>query len=123
MIEAYQLYTTTDGGSAFHHGWVDEDTFFEAKAISFARTDAGSTYEWHRAPRKQYVLTFRGELTFTTTDGKSFVLKPGTVLIAGDTEGKGHRWELSDAGDWIRSYVVFPEDQEPNFLMENGEGL
>jgi hypothetical protein len=46
-----------------------------------------------------------GTLEFTTRDGESFVLRPGTVLLASDTTGTGHRWRLIDDQPWRRLYV------------------
>ena len=35
----------------------------------------------------------------------TFVIAPGDVLLAADTTGGGHRWELIDDQPWTRIYV------------------
>jgi len=44
-------------------------------------------------------------LEFETRLGERFTLAPGTVLLAEDTEGGGHKWLLTDDEPWRRVYV------------------
>jgi quercetin dioxygenase-like cupin family protein len=71
----------------------------------FEETAAGSSRDWHTAPREQFVVTLSGTLEFTTRDGEIFVLRPGDILLASDTSGTGHRWRLIDDQPWRRLYV------------------
>ena len=70
------------------------------------RTAGGSVDDWHRAPRRQYVITLSGTLEFETRLGERFTIAPGDVLLAEDTTGGGHRWRLVDDQPWRRVYVA-----------------
>ena len=56
------------------------------------------------APRC-YVITLSGTLEFETRLGEKFALAPGTILLAEDTRGGGHKWHLTDDQPWRRVYV------------------
>ncbi|MDD7942357.1 hypothetical protein PHK61_28475 [Actinomycetospora lutea] len=77
----------------------------DARRVHAEESPAGSALAWHDAPCRQYVVTLSGTLRFTTRDGDTFVLRPGDVLLAEDTAGGGHRWELIDDRPWRRVYV------------------
>lgn len=115
MIKAYKLYTKEDGHSDFKKGFVTNDLITEVKHLHFKETPAQSSYDWHTAPRTQYVLSLSGTLEFTTSQGKVFSLHTGEVLIATDTTGKGHKWKLIGEEPWLRAYVAFEEDDAINF--------
>jgi quercetin dioxygenase-like cupin family protein len=85
---------------------VTLDQRTEVMAVHFKETPAHSSFDWHDAPERQYVLTLSGTLEFTTRDGETFVLRPGDVLVATDDVGSGHRWQLIDDQPWRRCYVV-----------------
>jgi quercetin dioxygenase-like cupin family protein len=95
---------TEDGQSRFR----EEDALpppAPARRVHAEESPPGSTLSWHDAPCRQYVITLTGTLRFTTRDGDDFVLRPGDVLLAEDTAGGGHRWELVDDQPWRRVYV------------------
>lgn len=106
MIKAYRLYTGADGDSHVITGTVREHERNEVVAIHFATSPPHSSYDWHTAPERQYVLTLRGTLEFTLRAGTTFILRPGEVLIAEDTTGTAHKWRLVDDEPWERAYVV-----------------
>jgi len=54
---------------------------------------------------RQYVITLRGTLEFETRLGEKFTLAAGTILLAEDTAGGGHKWRLTDDQPWHRVYV------------------
>ena len=105
MIRCIHLFTGPDGRSHVEPIDVPLGTLQSAKCVHFEETPAGSALDWHVAPCEQYVITLSGTLQFTTRDGESFVLRPGTVLLASDTTGTGHRWRLIDDQPWRRLYV------------------
>lgn len=81
-----------------------------ARRVRFEETAAGSALDWHQAPHRRYVITLSGVLRFTTRGGATFTLGPGDVLLAEDTAGGGHRWELIDDEPWRRVYVELDPD-------------
>ena len=54
------------------------------------------------------MITLTGTLRFTTRSGATFVIAPGDVLLAADTTGGGHRWELIDDQPWTGSTSSSP---------------
>lgn len=119
MLKAYKIYTGPDGHTHISKGSVSENVFHKATSIRFKETPAPAVYDWHTAPTTQYVLTLTGTLEFETHSGEKFLLKAGEVLIAMDTTGSGHRWQLVDDQPWKRAYVLFDVDTEVNFIPES----
>jgi hypothetical protein len=54
------------------------------------RTAGGSVDDWHRAPRRQYVITLSGHGELEVADGKKISFGPGSIDLVEDTTGKGH---------------------------------
>ncbi|AVS97756.1 hypothetical protein C7Y68_02220 [Paracidovorax avenae] len=105
-IPAIKLYDTPDHRVAFVKGTVA--TLRKMPAREFWLSDSVEAWEQdvHPAPRRQYVVTLQGELEFQVSDGSTFRLAPGTVLLAEDTGGAGHRWKmLPGSGPWVRMYL------------------
>lgn len=46
--------------------------------------------DWHRAPRRQFVVFLDGWVKVETSDGDERTLPAGGVVLAEDVEGKGH---------------------------------
>jgi quercetin dioxygenase-like cupin family protein len=105
-IRAFQLFTGTDGASHVSEGTVTLDCDTDVVAVHFKESPPHSAFDWHDAPKAQFVITLDGTLEFTTRDGEKFVIGPGDVLIATDTAGTGHKWRLIDDAPWRRCYVV-----------------
>ncbi len=116
MIKAYQLITGDDGHSHILQGHVTEHFVTKAVSIHFKETEAGSNYDWHVAPKTQFVLTLTGTLEFAVFSGEKFVLQPGEVLIAMDTTGSGHTWQMLGNEPWKRAYIVFAAAEDLGFV-------
>ncbi|BES84746.1 hypothetical protein PEC302107_11010 [Pectobacterium araliae] len=111
-IPAIKLINTPDNHSAFVTGSVPALEKITAQKFWLSH----STEDWemnvHPAPRKQYVITLKGTLKFRVSDGSTFLLSPGTVLIAADTQGEGHSWEMVEGTEWVRIYIPIVEDSD-----------
>ncbi|UYW02396.1 hypothetical protein K5I29_05740 [Flavobacterium agricola] len=108
-MRAIYLYTGADGHSHFKEGYIHNHTHVKTTTTTFVESPAFSKLYWHTAPQTQFVVTLKGTLEFTVHSGQSFVIKPGTILIADDTTGSGHYWKLIDSEPWQRVYAVFAE--------------
>ncbi len=53
-------------------------------------------YDWHPAPRKQYIVMLEGMLVVEVSDGEKRTFPPGDILLVEDTEGKGHKSWVPD---------------------------
>jgi len=118
MIKAYLLTTGPDGHSHVQTGRVAEGIFTDGVTIRFQETAPRTHYDWHTAPTTQYVLCLTGTLHFKTFTGEEFVLKPGEVLIAMDTTGSGHTWQMLGDDPWHRAYVLFDPQKTINFTSD-----
>ena len=124
VIRCVRLWTGQDGASHVAIGSLDmrpgrnADLVSEAMSaahVTIEETAGGGSLAWHTAPVRQLVVTLTGTLHFTTRNGEDFVLHPGDVLLAEDTEGSGHQWQLQGADPWRRMYVVLAPDTEVPF--------
>lgn len=62
----------------------------KVSALEFRRTPPNYFFDWHTAPRRQYVVTLSGRGEIELMGGKKIPLEPGHVLLAEDLTGKGH---------------------------------
>lgn len=59
--------------------------------LAFRQTGADYDYDWHNAPRRQFILLLDGRIEIETSDGAVRQFAGGDVLLVEDTAGKGHR--------------------------------
>lgn len=67
-----------------------------ATGVIFRETPADYDYDWHPAPRRQYIVLLDGNIEITTGDGETRRFSGGDVLLVEDTEGRGHRTRTTD---------------------------
>ncbi len=114
-----RIYTGNDGLSHFEElplplkpfvdteGAYGEGTPMEvAKGVTFRVASPGYFLDWHRAPRRQYIINLSGEVEIQASDGSALRLKPGDILLAEDVAGKGHTTRV--LGNEPRFYAVVP---------------
>jgi len=108
------MYTGDDGESHFekldlelipHGDAVALSSLQPCDEVQFAETGSGGGYDWHNAPRRQYVITLSGTLRFENRLGDAQEIRPGDILLAEDCTGGGHKWKLIDENPWRRCYV------------------
>jgi hypothetical protein len=118
-MKAYKLLNIANGLCGFEEGTIPGMTHLPATYF-FSQTHI-DTYEKHPhpAPRYQFVITLKGKLKFTVSDGSQFIIQPGVILIAEDVSGKGHTWELIEGDEWHRIYIVPPPNAPDYFLADN----
>ena len=74
-----------DGGKV---GFLSELT--KASGVLFRETGGDYNYDFHTAPRRQYVVNLEGEVEIEVGDGTKRIVRAGEVLLAEDTTGQGH---------------------------------
>ncbi len=74
-----------DGGKT---GFISE--LIRATGVVFRETTGDYNYDFHRAPRRQYVVNLEGEVEIEVGDGTRRILRTGDILLAEDTTGQGH---------------------------------
>jgi hypothetical protein len=86
--------------------WVSAS--FQASGYQFLRFLPGWYGDWHPVPRRQMFIFLKGESEGETSDGARLRFGPGDILLAEDTQGKGHRsWVVGDE-DVLAAVVVLP---------------
>jgi len=53
-------------------------------------------YDWHPAPRKQYIVMLEGLLEVLVSDGEQRSFSTGDILLVEDLEGRGHKSWVPD---------------------------
>ena len=75
-----------DGGKS---GFLSALT--KATGVVFRETGGDYDYDFHTAPRRQYVVNLEGEVEIEVGDGTRRILRGGDILLAEDTTGQGHK--------------------------------
>ena len=106
-MKLYRLYTGEDGQSHFEA--LDNttastlfDTVHAVKRMVLRREYAPHILKWHRAPRRQWVVTLSRTVDIGLGDGTAMTFGPGDVFLAEDVTGQGH---TATPHDWVRAYV------------------
>jgi hypothetical protein len=80
--------------------------------LQFIDADADEQLpDWHRAPRRQFVVFLDGWARITASDGDTRELARGGVLLAEDLHGQGHITELEPG---LRRILQIPMDPSPD---------
>lgn len=120
FIPAYRLVNNADGTCKFEKGKIP--TLKHMNTTTFWMSN--KTEDWeknaHPAPRRQYVITIKGNIRFKVSDGSTFLIKPGTVLLAEDLKGKGHSWDMVKTKEWERIYIPIAENADDFFIADSG---
>lgn len=61
-----------------------------ATGIIFRQTAPTYDYDWHNAPRKQYIINLDAAVQITVSDGETRTIGAGEVFLVEDITGKGH---------------------------------
>jgi len=93
-----RLYTGADNESHFEDIEVEMNPIHDmassalepAYGIMFRYAAPTHLSSYHRAPRRQYVVTLAGQVEIETGDGTVRRFGPGDVMLAEDTTGRGH---------------------------------
>ena len=100
MFQITRVYSDSNGDSRFEDisiplkdaGEIGKlSTGLPVTSIIFREVEPSYDYDFHNAPRKQYLILIDGEIEIETSSGKKRQFKGGDVLLLEDTEGKGHR--------------------------------
>jgi hypothetical protein len=60
-------------------------------ACAFLSVPTGYFGDWHPSPKRQWLVFISGQMEFETSDGESFLGRPGSVVLLEDATGPGHR--------------------------------
>ena len=93
---------------------------FRSSGIFFRETPQGHVQDYHNAPRRQLIFLTSGILELEASDGERCVCRPGDLIFAEDTAGKGHiTRSLRDTRGFV--HVAMDDDFDvAAFPLENG---
>ena len=98
-MKVTRLYAGPDGESHFedidvplnNSGAADRQSeLMKATGIIFRETTGEYNLDWHNAPRRQFVITLKGEVEIVVGDGTKRQFRSGDIMLAEDTTGRGH---------------------------------
>jgi hypothetical protein len=103
----YRLYTGDDNQSHFEKLNDSSasklfNTVHSVKGLVFRIENRPHLFDWHPAPRRQWVITLAGSVEIGLGDGSSMTFGPGDVFLAEDVTGQGH---TAKPRDWVRAFV------------------
>ena len=82
---------------------------FKGGAMFFRETSEGHVQDFHNAPRRQLIFLTSGILELETSEGERYICRPGDLIFAEDTTGKGHiTRSLRDTRGFV--HVAMPDD-------------
>jgi hypothetical protein len=116
-VRVTRIYTGEDGQSHFQDldvplaaGENQLSDLVPLRGVVFRNTLAGSTLDYHPAPRRQFVVTLTGRVEVGCGDGTARVFGPGDVMLADDLTGQGHT--SIQLGDSARTSLFLVLDDE-----------
>src|SRR5713101_8022498 len=119
-MSTYQrLYADADGESHFEDVAIDLasteyappappldlSSFTPATQFGFMRAPAGWSSDWHPSSGRNVFFVLTGEWEVTASDGEARRFAAGSVLLAEDTEGKGHASRVLGKTDSLTAVV------------------
>ena len=82
---------------------------FKSSGIVFRHTAADYDLDFHTAPRRQFVVNLSGGVEIEVSDGEVRRFGPGTVFLAEDTTGRGHKSRAIDGQERLSIFVHLAE--------------
>jgi hypothetical protein len=104
-----QLVLTPAGAGANAEERLFVNRLGDLKGVMFARLKAGTTEDWHVAPRRQFMLCVRGIVEITAADGQMRRMTPGQFMLLEDLSGRGHRTHAAGTEDHVALALPVPE--------------
>ena len=112
-MRIHNLYADASGASHFRDievEWAQDlpggklSRRLAATGVIFRETAGDYDLDWHRAPRRQYIVNLDAGVQITASDGESRKIGAGEIILVEDTWGKGH---LSKAIDGKMRHCLF----------------
>ncbi len=82
-----------------------------AKGVLFRSTEETYDYDWHRAPRRQWIVLLNGEIEIEVGDGERRRFRGGDILLVEDISGRGHRTRQLSPGIRHSLFLPIPDGQ------------
>lgn len=119
-MKIVRLYTDNAGDSCFEEVDIPLEGAGEigrlsehlpATSIIFRETGGDYDYDFHNAPERQFIIMLDGVIEIETSRGERRVFEGGDVLLAEDTQGRGHKTRSVDHA--LRRSIFVTLGKEP----------
>jgi len=84
-------------------------SFESAVQYGFERVPPGWEGDWHPTPQRILAIFLSGEGEIEASDGEVRPIVPGTILLAEDTTGQGHRNRVTESSEVEMVLVMLPD--------------
>ncbi len=84
-------------------------SFQDAEQYGFELVRPGWEGDWHPAPGRVLAVYLSGEGEIEASDGEVRPIGPGTILLAEDITGRGHRSRATGSRDALVVLVTLPD--------------
>lgn len=118
-MPAIRLINNPDGSCGFEKGTIPTLKHMNTTTSWISNKTEDWEKNAHPAPRRQYVITLKGKIKFKVSDGSTFIIEPGVILLAEDLKGKGHSWDMIHGKKWERLYIPITENADDLFVPNN----
>ena len=121
-MKVVRVYTGDDGESHFEDldipvegaggksGFGKLSKLIRGPGVILREVDGDYDFDFHTAPRRQFVVNLRGSVDITVGSGATRRIGSGEILLAEDTTGRGHRSRAVDGKP--RSCLFVPIDED-----------
>ena len=79
---------------------------YAVTSVVFRENDPSYDFDWHCAPRRQFIVLLDGEIEVEVTSGEKRRFRGGDILLVEDTTGTGHRTRA--VNDGVRRSLFIP---------------
>jgi len=79
-----------------------------AQGATVMSLKVGAKEDWHKAPRRMFLIVIQGVSEVTAGDGQVRQFSPGSVILMDDTTGKGHITRVPGTVDHVAIAVPAP---------------
>jgi hypothetical protein len=116
-----RVFATPDGESHFEELYIPLRDAGEigmlsdgipAQQVLFRENAPTYDYDWHHAPRRQFVILLDGHIEIEASDGERRRFRGGDVLLVEDTFGRGHRTRTVDGKSRRSIFVALPDQRD-----------
>lgn len=120
MMKVTRVYADKNGDSRFEE--VDISLFdqgeigrlsenIDVTALQFRTVSPDYDYDFHHAPRRQYIVLLDGGVEIETSLGEVRRFQTGEILLMEDTSGKGHRTRNLEKRERTSLFIHLPQEK------------
>jgi len=89
-------------------GALSTYTLRGTQGAQFLALKHGAREDWHRAPRRMFLIVLQGTAQVTASDGEVRRFGPGSMMLMDDPVGKGHITEAVGDVDHVTLTIPWP---------------